>query len=203
MVVATTLDGRLRKIGGVLTSPFVAVLRVSGVSPNVITIAGAFIAISAGIAFGQGWFALATAILLVGGFADMLDGAYARATGTASVFGAFLDATLDRISDMALYLGLAAYYAMHGLPLGAWLALLSLITAATTSYAKARAEALDIPCAIGWMSRAPRILLLLLGAILGPRWMVAALAITTLLGIETVVRRMYRVYRSTKGMIVG
>lgn len=191
-------DHDLRRLSAVVTIPFVALLRWTGVSPNIITVCGMLFAVAVGIAFGQGKFHAALLLLVFAGLSDMLDGAYARAIGKASAFGAFLDATLDRVSDIAIYLGISAFYLLRGEGGIALITALAMTTAVVTSYAKARAEAVGVPCTIGWMGRAPRILLVMAGAALGSRWMIIALILTVILGIETVTRRINRVYTASR-----
>src|SRR5262249_62133353 len=97
--------------------------------------------------------------------ADMLDGALARITGSTGVFGAFLDSTMDRIADAAVFAGIAIWLATGGHDkLSAVVALFCLVTGGLVSYAKARAEGLGLRCDVGIAERTER-LLIGLGAI--------------------------------------
>jgi phosphatidylglycerophosphate synthase len=148
----------------------------------------------------------------------MMDGDVARATGGSSKFGAFLDSTLDRIGEGALFAGLAAYYfarahggalwiegdvdasARWGDPEGrtmAFLSLATLILSFMVSYTRARAEGLGLDCKVGIMERPERILLLLVGTLLGQRFMPGVLGLLFLLTLVTVGQRVYHVRRLT------
>jgi CDP-diacylglycerol--glycerol-3-phosphate 3-phosphatidyltransferase len=92
--------------------------------------------------------------------ADMLDGTLARITGSTGVFGAFLDSTMDRIADSAVFAGIAIWLATggHNKPL-ALVALFCLVTGGLVSYAKARAEGLGLPCDVGIAERTERLII--------------------------------------------
>jgi CDP-diacylglycerol--glycerol-3-phosphate 3-phosphatidyltransferase len=97
--------------------------------------------------------------------ADMLDGALARVKGTTGVFGAFLDSTLDRVADAAVFGGLAAWFVLGGhSKLMAGVALFCLVSGALVSYAKARAEGLGLRCDVGLAERTERLLIGLVAA---------------------------------------
>jgi CDP-diacylglycerol--glycerol-3-phosphate 3-phosphatidyltransferase len=97
--------------------------------------------------------------------ADMLDGTLARIKGTAGVFGAFLDSTLDRLADASVFAGLAAWYVLGGHSrLLAGVALLCLVAGMLVSYAKARAEGLGLRCDVGIAERTERLLIGLVAA---------------------------------------
>jgi len=95
-------------------------------------------------------------------FSDMLDGAVARVRGTSGAWGAFLDSTLDRIGDGAIFGALALWYAGRGhSPTMCAVALYDLVAGAVTSYAKARAESLGMTCNVGIAERGERLLAIL------------------------------------------
>ena len=95
----------------------------------------------------------------------MFDGALARVKGTSGKFGAFLDSTLDRVADAAVFSGLAAYYVLGGHSrLMAGVALFCLVAGALVSYAKARAEGLGLRCDVGLAERTERLLIALVAA---------------------------------------
>jgi CDP-diacylglycerol--glycerol-3-phosphate 3-phosphatidyltransferase len=111
-------------------------------------------------------------MLLFGSSFDALDGIIARATGTASSAGEFLDATVDRVNDATAFLGILWYYRED--PVGFTLGCLALVGSLLVSYARAKGEALGVDCSIGWMQRYERILWLVLGLVVGPlaaRWL--------------------------------
>ena len=94
----------------------------------------------------------------------MLDGVLARIKGTSGAWGAFLDSTLDRVSDAAVFAGLAIWLARTGQRVLAVVALFCLVAGPLVSYAKARAEGLGVRCDVGIAERTER---LLIGLIVG------------------------------------
>jgi CDP-diacylglycerol--glycerol-3-phosphate 3-phosphatidyltransferase len=199
--------------------PIGAALAKRGVQPDHLTIAGLGLALLAALLLARGDFLSAAVVLGLSGLCDMLDGDVARATGTASTFGAFLDSTLDRIGEGALFAGLAHYFyttasggsvwfrgnlegsARWGDPNGQTLAVLSLATLVLgflVSYTRARAEGLGLECKVGLMERPERLLTLAAGALLGPRFLPGVLGILFLLTLVTVLQRVYHVRRLTR-----
>jgi len=170
-----------------------------GVSPNHLTIAGMVLSIVAGLLIAlnaQRWAAL---LVIVGGLCDSLDGAVARETEKVTPFGAFLDSTLDRYSDLALYLGVIVLaYLKRDTSLLLWTAL-AMAGAIMVSYTRARAECLIEKCQVGLMERPERIILLLIGLIF--HWLIGAMVITALLANATAIHRIYHTYKElrTKG----
>ena len=146
------------------TLPFVTRLRVP---PDTLSICGVVVAGLAGAAFAGQYVILAGLALVAAGFLDLIDGVVARAQGSASRAGAFLDSTLDRVSDLLVYAGLGLGMARAGDVPGVGLVFAALIGSVLTSYAKARAE-VEIPeLSVGWMERAERWIVLILGAVSG------------------------------------
>ncbi len=136
-----------------------------GVTPNGLTYASLVPALAAGIAAAAGAFVVATVCLLLSGLCDLLDGALARATNTATRYGALLDSTLDRLADAAPLLGLMVYFA--GSPFGLTVIGIALIGGYTISYIRARAEGLGASLPRLWMRRADRIVLVCVSLLLG------------------------------------
>jgi CDP-diacylglycerol---glycerol-3-phosphate 3-phosphatidyltransferase len=104
-------------------------------------------------------------MILLSGLADVMDGEVARGRGRASRAGAFLDSTLDRFSEFAVFIGLAAFFG------SGWRSLAVLVAlggSLLVSYTRARGESLGVLCKSGLMQRAERILLLGVGAIVDP-----------------------------------
>ena len=132
---------------------------------------------------------------------DLLDGAMARSRGTSSRFGAFLDSTMDRLADSAIFGGLVLWYSGVGddRTLEA-VALFCLVAGAVTSYAKARAEGLGMTCNVGIAERAERLIVVLLGTLLvglgAPTWVLgAALVLLAVASAVTVGQRLVEVHR--------
>ncbi|HEY2299237.1 MAG TPA: CDP-alcohol phosphatidyltransferase family protein [Jatrophihabitans sp.] len=135
-----------------------------GVSPNVITSIGTAGVVAAALVFyPRGWFFGGTLIITAFVLLDILDGAVARAGGTASPFGGVLDSTGDRAADAAIFGALVWYFAEHG---QRWLllaALLCLVLGSITSYIRARAEAAGFNATVGIAERAERLIAVLVG----------------------------------------
>jgi CDP-diacylglycerol---glycerol-3-phosphate 3-phosphatidyltransferase len=134
------------------------------VDPNYVTTAGFLITISAGVAFFLGHVRIGGALVLLGGLVDIVDGQVARATGLASAFGSFYDSTLDRISEIVVFLGIFSLYGGghpdFAYPWMVYTVALAMAGSLMVSYTRARAEALGIDCNVGMMQRLERVLLI-------------------------------------------
>ncbi len=135
----------------------------AGVSPDVVTLLGTLgVCAGALVLFPRGQLLLGALVITVFSFSDLLDGTMARLSGRPTRWGAFLDSTLDRIGDAAIFGGLVLWYTGRGnSDLLAAVALYCLITGALVSYAKARAEGLGMTCDVGFAERAERLLIIL------------------------------------------
>ncbi|HEV2129771.1 MAG TPA: CDP-alcohol phosphatidyltransferase family protein [Longimicrobiaceae bacterium] len=144
-------------------APGIQALVRTGVDPNVLTTLGFLVGVGAGVAFYGGSVRLAGFLVLLGGVLDIFDGRVARGTGQASVFGSFYDSTLDRISEIIVFVGITALFiGGEGAPTNA--AMIYITAAALggslmVSYTRAKAEALGLDCKVGLMQRAERIFL--------------------------------------------
>lgn len=140
------------------------------ITPNQITVVGLALTFFASglVAFGQlRW---AGVVLIFAGTCDILDGALARSTKLSYAYGAFLDSTLDRYSEGAVYLGLAAYFISIGGALQRWLVLATLAALAGSflvSYVRARAQSLGFTCKTGLFQRPERVVVTVIGLIAG------------------------------------
>jgi CDP-diacylglycerol---glycerol-3-phosphate 3-phosphatidyltransferase len=149
-----------------LLEPVAGTLARTPITPNALTIIGA-VGMSAGALalFPTGHLFAGTMVCTFFVMADMLDGALARVKGTTGVFGAFLDSTLDRVADAAVFSGLAAWFVLGGHSrLMAGVALFCLVAGALVSYAKARAEGLGLRADVGLAERTERLLIALVAA---------------------------------------
>jgi phosphatidylglycerophosphate synthase len=139
-------------------------------TPNQVTVVGLALTFFASglVAFGQlRW---AGIVLIFAGTCDIIDGALARTTRAAYPYGAFLDSTLDRYSEGAVYLGLAAYFITVDGPLQRWLVLATLAALAGSflvSYVRARAQSLGFTCKSGLFQRPERVVVTVIGLIIG------------------------------------
>ena len=147
---------------GVL-QPIINLLLRLGVSPDAVTTVGTLgVVAGAVIFFPQGQLLVGVLVITAFVFSDMIDGAMARQSGRTSSFGAFLDSTLDRIGDAAIFGGLAVYYVGPGDNQAfAGLAIYCLSMGSVTSYARAKAESLGMEAKVGIAERADRLVAIL------------------------------------------
>ncbi|CAB4630843.1 unannotated protein [freshwater metagenome] len=184
-------------VSGILLPPARLLIRLH-VSPDAITVLGTVAAVlTALICFPQGYFVAGTLLITFFALADLLDGTMARLSGTSGPWGNFLDATLDRIADGAIFAGFI-WWALNND--NVWVgvaASLALVTGQVTSYAKARAEAVGATANVGIAERAERLIVILTAAFftgLGvPYILPIALWIIGGLGLITVVQRIIHV----------
>src|SRR5881227_3959031 len=137
-------------------------------NPNILTSIGVAINVGSGLLFGYGHFFWAGIALIVANLFDMLDGQVARLSGRVTRFGGFLDSSLDRLSDMVVFVGLMVFYArdtqFHS-TLNVFLAGAGLMGSIMASYASARAESLIPKCDVGFLRRPERVVLFIIGAL--------------------------------------
>lgn len=144
-------------------SPVAHLLLRMGVSPDAVTLVGT-IGVSAGalVFFPRGQLLVGVLVITAFVFSDLIDGYMARASATTSSWGAFLDSTLDRIGDAAIFGGLVLYFVGPGdSDVLAALALYCLVMGSVTSYARARAESLGMTAKGGIAERADRLVAIL------------------------------------------
>ena len=190
------------------TRPALALARI-GVTPNLLTLAGTALTIGVAVlTLPRGHFVVGPIALVLTIVADSFDGILARATARSSVFGAFLDSTMDRLADGAVLGSLAAWAALS-MPAGTLrtttivAALAAMILAATVPYARARAESIGATAKVGIAERTDRLLVALgatfvvgLGA---PQWVLTAvLGYVAIASFITVIQRVWTVYRQTQ-----
>jgi CDP-diacylglycerol---glycerol-3-phosphate 3-phosphatidyltransferase len=156
----------LRPALGRLLTPVGTALARTPISPNAVTIVGTVgMSASALIFFPTGHLFVGVVVCTIFVFCDMLDGTLARIKGTTGKFGAFLDSTLDRVADAAVFAGLAIYFVRGGHDhVLAAVSLFCLVAGALVSYAKARAESLGLNCDVGFAERTERLLIGLVAA---------------------------------------
>ncbi len=162
------LNGLTRAAMPWLLTPAARVLTRAGVSPDAVTVVGTVGVVAAGLGLlGTG--RLLAGSLLIGALAlaDTLDGIMARLSGRSGRWGAFLDSTLDRVADAAVFAGLVVHFTGEGdhRPT-ALLALACLALGSLVPYARARAEGLGLRADVGLAERADRLAAVLLGCLL-------------------------------------
>ncbi len=185
--------------------PIAQFLLKIGVTPDAVTIAGTIAVVTTALwAFPTGHLAVGSLVIGLFVFTDSLDGTMARLSGKAGPWGAFLDSTLDRLADAAIFVGLAAYFlnasnaSLH--TAGAIAAILCLVLGLLVSYARARAEGLGLDGNVGIAERPERLLISLLaaciagfssidGILVGALYFLAAVSLITLVQRIMHVRR--------------
>lgn len=195
----------LEHLRGALTaiiSPLARFLLRLGVTPDAVTLTGTIGTCAAALWLApQGRLIAAALIVTVFALCDLLDGTMARMSGRTTRFGAFFDATLDRISDACVFGAVALYFAGPGdMMLGQAAALYCLIAGTTVSYARAKAEALGFTARVGMMERADRLVVLGIAGIAAdllerPAVLAWGLVFLGLLTTVTVVQRVLAVRR--------
>ncbi len=179
-----------------LLDKIVGALAATGINPNVLTFFGLLVNGWAAVLFARGQFKAAAAVIFLAGFLDMLDGQVARRRNRVTAFGAFFDSTLDRYSDIALYLGLLVYYAVIGRSSYVILAAVATAGSVMVSYSRARAESLIPTCKVGFMERPERLVLLIIGGTFNR--MAPVLWVISVLSTITVVHRIVYTWQETR-----
>jgi CDP-diacylglycerol---glycerol-3-phosphate 3-phosphatidyltransferase len=156
------LQAHLRKPVARLVDPVARGLLRIGISPNAMTAFGALgTSAMALIFYPQGLLFEGTLAIVLFIFSDLLDGTMARISGRTSRWGAFVDSTLDRVADGAIFAALLIYYArIEEYPL-ALLTLVAMVGGSLVPYVKARAESLGLACDGGFAERAERLVIIL------------------------------------------
>jgi CDP-diacylglycerol--glycerol-3-phosphate 3-phosphatidyltransferase len=169
----------------------------TGVSPNVLTTFGCLMNFGVAAVIGLGYLNVGGLLILVAGAFDMLDGALARAAKRTTTFGAFLDSTLDRYSEAAIFLGVFVEAALRADLEVQLLTYAAAIGSLMVSYARARAEGLGLRSSVGIFQRPERVILLGLGLIFG--FEVYALWVLAILTNVTALHRILHVRNLTEG----
>jgi CDP-diacylglycerol--glycerol-3-phosphate 3-phosphatidyltransferase len=191
-------DGRFRTSVDKGVSPIGSALQRTRLSPDHLTALGLVVAIPAAVAIGAGWLGVGLTLFIASAVSDLLDGALAKASGRASVRGAFFDSVADRITD-ALILGGIGWYLQarhHG---HASLLVFAILGASTlVSYQRAKAESLGLDAKGGLMERAERIILLCVGLAFSVVLVPVLWVMLVLTGI-TAIQRFVKVWRQASG----
>jgi CDP-diacylglycerol--glycerol-3-phosphate 3-phosphatidyltransferase len=188
-----------------LLTPTARALLALGISPDAVTLVGTLGVMVGALAFyPRGSFFWGTVVITVFVFSDTIDGIMARLQGRSSTWGAFLDSTLDRFGDAAVFSGLLLYFALH--PEQRWatafvcLTLACLVLGQIVSYVRARAEGLGMTASVGVAERADRLVAVLVttglvGLGLPRVVLLVVLALLAVASLVTVVQRILFVRR--------
>ena len=199
---------RFRTFWTALLTPIARFLLRIGVSPDAVTVVGTLGVVLGALAFfPRGELLVGVLVITAFVFSDLLDGTMARMSGRSSKWGAFLDSTLDRLGDAAIFGGLAMYYIGPGDsdPLAA-LAMYCLVMGSVTSYARARAESLGMQAKVGVAERADRLVAILVMTGLADIFNVfvlipVTLGVLALASTVTVVQRIMAVRAQAKAAV--
>ena len=184
------------KIGHRLDPYFYHVLKIflgGRGNPNFFTLMSFLATLIASLLILNGFWFLAGLAIILSGLFDLFDGVTARKLGKVTALGGFLDSVLDRYSDLLLLISFLVYYLKKEDP--DLVILTSFVSMGTIliPYVRAKAEALQVPCTIGLMERAERIILLSIGTLF--QWMEPVLWILAILTHFTVLQRIYYVWK--------
>ncbi len=137
----------------------------SRLTPNAISLSGLILNLAAAVLVIERLFFLAGLAFIVGSVMDTLDGRYSRMSGKGTLFGAFLDSTLDRIEEGIVLAAVAWYFADRGDAVAAAACVVAVLGSLMVSYTRARAEALGVECKIGIATRPVRVVVLSIGLV--------------------------------------
>jgi len=182
--------------------PVIARLAAWGVSPMAVSSVSLLLSFVGAFAVADGNLFAGAMWLIVAGLGDVVDGSLARYSDRETTFGAFIDSTFDRIAELAYFGGLIVYYASHPqTTTGLMITILCVGLAASmlTSYTRARLEGLGYQCKVGLMERPERVVLMILGLLLGRHLLPFFLLILAIGATITVAQRMIYAYRVTRG----
>ncbi len=178
----------------------------SRLTPNAISLTGLALNVLAAVLVFEDLFFLGGLAFVIGSICDTLDGRYSRMSGKGTPFGAFLDSTLDRVSEGVVLAAVAADFAEGGDDLAVAVTVVAVLASVMVSYTRARAEALGVTGDVGIAPRAVRVVILSIGllfargaslgdfSLLEPVvWVLAALSIVT------VFQRIFHVRKALAG----
>lgn len=194
------LDLKARKKVAPVLEPLAVGLNKIGVTPAMVTIVGLLLTIAGAILIATGYLWEGAAVAGVGAVLDALDGPLARLRGQAGLRGAFLDTISDRIGEIAIWVGIAVY--LRHDPVGLILCILALAFSLLTPYVRAKAESWGAEGRGGWMGRAERMILALVGIGLSGFWeplLIPMLWVFVVLSGLTVVQRIRRTWQQLPG----
>lgn len=187
-------------------SPFKQWLVGLPLTPNMISLTGFVLNLSAAVLIFDRLFFIAGVAFIVGSVMDTLDGRYSRMSGKGTRFGAFLDSTLDRIEEGIVLIAAGAYFADHHAQLATAATVAAVLFSLMVSYTRARAEGLGIQCKVGLATRPVRVVIMAAGLVfargasLGHFYLLApAIYVLAGLAMLTTAQRIWHVYRELTG----
>jgi CDP-diacylglycerol--glycerol-3-phosphate 3-phosphatidyltransferase len=168
----------------------------SRLTPNAISMVGLVGNLIAAVLITQEMFVLGGIAFILGSIMDTLDGRYSRMSGKGTLFGAFLDSTLDRIEEGIVITAIAWYFAEQGDSLAAAACVYVVLGSLMVSYTRARAEALGVECKVGLATRPVRVVILSIGILFASALLAPAMYVMAALTTVTVIQRVWHVRRA-------
>jgi CDP-diacylglycerol--glycerol-3-phosphate 3-phosphatidyltransferase len=182
----------------------------SRLTPNAISITGLVLNLAAAVLVTQRLYFLAGVAFIVGSVMDTLDGRYSRMSGKGTLFGAFLDSTLDRVEEGIVLAAIAWDFAERGDSVAAAACVVTVLGSLMVSYTRARAEAIGVECKVGLATRPVRVVILSIGlvfakgaGVLDVELLEAAIYVMAGLTAVTVVQRVWHVRGALKSLESG
>jgi CDP-diacylglycerol---glycerol-3-phosphate 3-phosphatidyltransferase len=182
----------------------------SRLTPNAISMIGLFGNVVAAVLVTQRLFFLAGIAFILGSVMDTLDGRYSRMSGKGTLFGAFLDSTLDRIEEGIVLAAVAGYFAVVGDDFAAAMCVVAVLGSLMVSYTRARAEALGVECKVGLATRPVRVVILSIGLVFAKgagigdfELLAPAVYVIAALTIVTTIQRVWHVRNELSGEASG
>ena len=191
-----TLTDRLRPIFQKTLDGIAKILLAIGLTPNTVTIIGCLGNIIAAVLIAKGFLTWGGLTMLFWVMFDAFDGSMARLSGTATKFGAFLDSTLDRYTELFILGGLLWYFVQEQNQVACLLTFITAGGSLLVSYSRARAQSLGFEAKIGLLSRFERFMILIPGLVF--HFPVIAMGIMAFFTNLTALQRILHVYRTSK-----
>lgn len=177
-----------------IIDPIIEFLVHLNVHPNFFTVLGLIVSIIGAYFFANHNLRIGAIYILLGGLCDIIDGKVARKTGQSSKFGALFDSSLDRYSEVFMFLGVAIHFVKMDLPTTSIMVFLGLGGSMMVSYVRARAEGLGYACKVGIMQRPERIVYICAGALIHEYVLMVAVWMIAILANFTALQRMHHVW---------
>ena len=196
---------KLKQTSRKFLDPITGLLASLGIPPTAITVLGLVISIYGATVVARGALFSGGLWLIAAGLCDVLDGQLARRRGAESKFGAFIDSSLDRIAELAYFGGIIVYYVTRPHP-GVFtivLVLIALCGSFMISYTRARLEGLGYTCYVGWLERPERMIILMLGLLLGSWALFTAMMVLAIGSTITVGQRIHHGWKVTRADEAG
>jgi CDP-diacylglycerol--glycerol-3-phosphate 3-phosphatidyltransferase len=179
-----------------IINPIAKLISWTGISPDGVTLVGFLLMVVVGLVISQGHLQLAGALLILAGIFDAIDGALARLLDRATRFGAFLDSTMDRFSEAAIFLGVLIHFQRQDASTEVMLTYATIVGSLMVSYTRARAEGVHVQIKGGFLTRLERMLIVIVGLIANQ--MTLALWILAPLTNLTALQRIWLTWRATR-----